>query len=149
MVLIATTSPRIISNYTSALAFSSGKYARPGSTSSNYYYEAIPIIVDKTGTYDIKSLSVIDTYGFLYNGTFYPSSPLINLIYQDDDSGGNLQFRFLASLVAGVSYTLVVSTHGTLTTGSYLIVAAGPGDVQFNPIDTISTESEMGESNIF
>jgi hypothetical protein len=134
LVFIVMTSERpsiITSNHSSGLAVNDEKYMRPGGTSSNYYYKAIRIIVDRTDTYDIRSLSGIDTYGFLYNGTFYPLNPLTNLIKQDDDSGGGVQFRFSAFLVAGASYTLVVSTHGQLVTGIFSIVATGPGSVRF------------------
>jgi hypothetical protein len=147
-VLTSTTPSIITSNHSSKLAADDGKYMRPGGTSSNYYYKAIRIIVDRTDTYDIRSLSGIDTYGFLYNGTFYLFSPSTNLIKQDDDSGGNYQFRFSAFLVAGVSYTLVVSTHSVLVTGLFSISVTGPGAVRFFPTDASYTTEMPSESNI-
>jgi hypothetical protein len=110
-----------------------GRYVRPGSATSGHYYEAIEIIVDRTGAYDITSLSGLDTHGFLYNGTFYPLIPSTNLIIRNDDDGSENNFRLTAFLEAGVPYTLVVSTHGAGTVGPFEIVATGPGNMQFTP----------------
>jgi hypothetical protein len=121
----------ITSNYSSALTTNDAQFSRPQTTSSGYYYEAIQIIVDRSGTYDIKSLSNMDTRGYLYNGTFYPSSSLTNLIAEDDDSGGNSQFRLTPFLEAGVPYTLVVTTHSERVTGNFSVVATDPGNVQY------------------
>jgi hypothetical protein len=133
----------ITSNYSGALTVDDGLFTRPGGSSSGYYYEAIQIIVDRTGTYDIQSLSGLDTHGFLYNGTFYPSSSSTNLMYRDDDGGGSNQFKLTALLQAGVPYTLVVSTHSERVTGNFSVVATGPGYVQYMPLGVISvTTSE-------
>jgi len=117
-----------------------GRYGRPGGSGSNYYYEATQIIVDRTGTYNLTSVSGnnLDTLGYLYNGTFYPHSPGTNLIMSDDDRGGNNQFLLTAFLEAGVPYTLVVSSHAAGATGPFSLVASGPGDVEFIPIDPMS-----------
>jgi len=135
---------KTVSNYTSALTTADGTYARPGGTSSSHYYEAIQIVVDRTGTYNITSLSGLDTHGYIYNGTFYPWSPATNQSLHDDDAGGNNQFRLTAFLEAGVPYTLVVTTHGAGSTGPFSIVTTGPGNVQYytlDPMDLTTTTS--------
>ncbi len=91
--------------------------------------------MDTSGTYDIKSVSGLDTHGYICNGVFYPLSPSTNQLIHDDDSGGNTQFRFTPYLEAGVPYILVVTTHQSSATGPYSVVASGPGNVQFTPID--------------
>jgi hypothetical protein len=117
-----------------------GRYNRLDGGSSGHYYEAIQVIVNRTGTYELTSASYnnMDTHGFLYNGTFDPLSPSTNLIMRDDDGAGNGQFKLTAFLEAGVPYTLVVTTHQAGITGPYSVVATGPGDVEFIPIDPTS-----------
>jgi len=131
--------PRVIvSNYTGALDSSDGRYTRPGGSGPSYY-EAIQVVVDRTGYYNLTSFSPnnMDTHGYIYNGTFYPLSPSVNMVQQDDDSAGNNQFRLPVFLEAGVPYTLVVAPHNAAITGSYSVVASGPGNVQMNRIDPI------------
>jgi hypothetical protein len=127
------------SNYSSALTTNHGIYMRPGSVNSDHYYEAIQITVNRAGIYDITSLSGMDTLGFLYDDTFNPSNSSWNLFKNDDDSGGNTQFKLTAYLEAGVPYTLVVSTYGSIVTGSFSVVATGPGNVQYIPMDSTVT----------
>jgi hypothetical protein len=77
-----------------------------------------------TGTYDIWSTGSIDTYGYIYTGKFDPTSPSINLLTSDDDSGSGRQFRLRVDLHAGTTYTLVVTTFGSLQTGAFSIFAS-------------------------
>jgi hypothetical protein len=113
-------------------------YSRPGG-STNTYYEAIQLIVPTTGYYDITSLSNMDTHGYLYNGPFYPSNPQLNQIAHDDDGSGTNQFKLPVFLRAGVPYTLVVTTHNSLTTGPFSVVASGPDNIYFSPINLVTT----------
>jgi len=123
---------------------------RPGSATLNHYYEAIQIIVNRAGIYNIMSVSAMDTLGFLYDGIFNPSNASQNLFKNDDDSGGNSQFKLMAYLEAGVPYTLVVSTYGSSITGPFSIVAKGPGNVQYIPMDpTVTTTSELSSRFLY
>ncbi len=97
------------------------------------------MIVGTTGTYNITSLSKMDTWGFLYNGTFYPFESSVNLATLDDDNGGNNQFKLTVFLQAGVPYTLVVSTNSPNVTGSFSVVGSGPDYVYFIPINIMQT----------
>jgi hypothetical protein len=81
----------------------------------------------------------MDTYGYLYSGTFYPLDPSVNLLAQDDDTGGNFQFELTAFIEAGVPYTLVVTTHYTNVNGPFSVVAYGLDDVIFIPINAVTT----------
>jgi hypothetical protein len=114
-------------------------FFRPGGSSPDHHYKAIQIIVRRTGTYNLKSSSDIDTHGFLYNGTFYPLNPSVNLLARDDDTGGRMQFKLTAFLVGGVAYTLVVTTHGTNVIGPFSVVVSGPDHVTFIPINAVTT----------
>ncbi len=61
-------------------------------------------------TYSLASATDLDTRGYLYNDTFGPLSPSVNLIQEDDNNGGNRQFKLTAFLQTGVPYTLDIST---------------------------------------
>jgi hypothetical protein len=77
----------------------------------------------------------MDTYGYIYQGNFYPNNPTTNLIQQNDDSAGNLQFRLTGSFRSDITYVLVFTTYNGGITGSFSIVASGPDNVIFNPIN--------------
>jgi hypothetical protein len=139
------------SNYSSALTTNDRIYMRPETTASDYYYEAIQIMVNRAGIYDIMSVSDMDTLGFLYDDTFNPSNSSWNLYKSGDDEGGNRQFKLTVYLDAGVPYTLVVSTYESSITGPFSVVATGPGNVQYTPMDstvTITTTSTTTRPSI-
>jgi hypothetical protein len=93
--------------------------------------------VNTTGNYTFRSSSSIrDTYGYLYQGSFYPSYPSFNIVTKDDDNGGNGQFQLTATLRSDITYILVFTTYQEGNIGSFSIVASGPDNV-FNPIEVI------------
>lgn len=108
---------------------SSQKFARPGLSSNNYYFQAIQITIYTSGTYTLISESTIDTYGYLYRDYVDPSYPYRNLIASDDDSGGNRQFRIIYSLQSGTTYVLLVTTFSSYTIGNFLVRVSGPSSV--------------------
>lgn len=110
---------------------SSPSYDRTGS-SGVYYYEAIQVNVSMTGSYTIRSVSNVDTYGYLYVNSFNPSNTALNLITQDDDSAGNLQFLMQSSLQSTNRYILVVTTYSVRMTASYSVTVTGPSRAYFN-----------------
>ena len=79
------------SNYTSALTLSSPTFSRPGSSGA-FFYEVIELSVFITGVYSLRSETMVDTYGYLYEYYFNPRNPEFNLLARDDDSGGRAQF---------------------------------------------------------
>ena len=124
----------LVSNYSNALTTNSLTYGRSGASGS-YYYHAIAVRVNRTGDYIFRTSSTIgDTFGYLYQGNFYPSYPQYNLIIQDDDNSGNNQFKISATLRADITYILVFTTYNQLDRGSFEISASGPGYAYFNPI---------------
>jgi hypothetical protein len=148
----------VISKYSSELTLNSGFFARVGGSGSNFYYKAIQINVMTTGTYTFSSQtntseiimdttdsytftdqsytsqSNVDTFGYIYQANFYPSSPTLNLLQQDDDGAGNRQFRLTGSLRSDITYVLVFTTYSGGIIGPFSIVASGPDNVIFNPI---------------
>jgi hypothetical protein len=128
-----------VSNYSSALTTNHKIFVRPGIFAIlDYYYEAIEIIVDRTGIYNIMSLSNMNTVGYIYENTFNPLNPSSNLYIEDDENGGNKQFKLTFYVEANVPYTLVVSTFFSSTTGPFSVIATGPGSVQY-----ISTDASI------
>ncbi len=108
----------------------SNKFSRVGGSGEIYYYETVDVRVNTTGTYTFNTTSTIrDTYGYLYQGNFYPTYPQYNIVTQDDDAGGNGQFKLTAVLRSDLNYILVFTTYDKLATGSFQIIASGPDNV--------------------
>ncbi len=129
----------ITSNYSSALTTDNQKFIRPATSSASYHYEAIQVVVATTGTYTFKSISNLDTYGYLYNQSFDPSYASENLIIEDDEMGKLHQFQMTATLEAGVPYVLVVSTFNSNVVGPYSVVATGPDNVYYSSLTSTET----------
>ena len=81
------------------------------------------------GWYTFTSRSSFDAYGYLYNGSFDPFSPLINLRTFDDDSGNDRQFQIGHQLQSGHIYTLVITTYTPNDSGNFSITANGSAPV--------------------
>ena len=138
------------SQYSSSLTLFSQKYCRTGDCSTDYYYyydyeelayyKAIVLNVSSSGTYVLVSSSDIDTYGYIYNDTFDSNDPAVNLIVENDNTGGNLQFQFNIFLEALTRYILVVTTYKGGTIGVFSIVATGPALISFSQMDTASKD---------
>jgi len=137
--LISTQTPIIVSNYTGELTLNSDTYTRHQGPAGSYYYQAIPVRVDTTGTYTFKTSSTIgDTFGYLYQGNFYPEYPSYNIVTSDDDTAGNRQFQLTATLRSDITYILVFTTYQQRLTGEFSISASGP-DYVFYPTEIIQT----------
>jgi hypothetical protein len=88
-----------------------------------FYYQDIQLTVAVSGIYNFRSDSSVDTYGYLYSYKFDPSNISVNMIAQDDDSGGSPQTDTI--------YVLVVTTFLPNITRAFSIVGSGPGKVNF------------------
>ncbi|CAF1408139.1 unnamed protein product [Rotaria magnacalcarata] len=125
----------------SALSLANPRYARPDTSNSTYYYDTFNVKTNITGLYTIASNSAIDTYGFLYNGSFFPNSPTRNLVISDDESGGNAQFRLSVYLQSYAQYVLVVTTYYGNVFGPYMVMTSGLGHVHIlRTTATITTQ---------
>ncbi|UJR07257.1 hypothetical protein I4U23_011545 [Adineta vaga] len=153
IVYETTDQSNVISNYTGSLSSTDGLYTRPGSNQYGHYYEALQLYVQTSGYYDLSSISNIDTHGYLYNGSFNPSNPQLNLITYNDDGSSNSQFKIPVYLEAGHPYVLVVTTHRPGITGPFSVIADGPDNVYFYPINptttTTTTRAPIINSNYF
>jgi len=61
----------------------------------------------------------------MYLSSFDPSSSYSNLIAYDDETKGDLQFKFTMDLEADVNYILIVTTYHPSTIGSYTLTVSG------------------------
>ncbi|CAF0923840.1 unnamed protein product [Adineta steineri] len=135
------------SNYSSALNTSSPVYIHYPDGPTMSYFQAIDISVLTTGIYTILSNSTIDTYGYMYNGTFNPADTNQNLMLSDDDSGGNPNQNLLASdddsggssqfMLANIlqpmtKYILVVTTYAEGVTGRFTLIGKGPDSISYS-----------------
>ena len=145
-ILQIVTSSTVQLQYSSALKISSQMYCRIGiCLAPNTYYEAIQIRVSTTGNYTIKCNSTMDTYGFIYNNSFDPSFPNLNLMSSDDESGGRFQFMIIIFLQSMTKYILVATTYFQNVIGPFAIVATGPGLLWFSQANILSkTSSYLG-----
>lgn len=136
-LLVATTQPLpVTSHHSGNLTSFDFHFDRTGNGSSNYYYQAYEIRVSATGTYTFTSSSGYDTYGYIYQGNFYPFQPNVNMHSQDDDAAGNGQFRLTVELRSDIKYILVFTTFAPNTFGTYTVTASGPGNVYLQPISS-------------
>ncbi len=131
----------VTSTFSSALTTNSLKYSPPHQPTPNHYYELTQVLVGTTGDYTFQSNSTINLYGYLYKNSFNAKNPSMNLITSDNNSGGNKQFLFTASLQLGVVYILLVTTYNANVTGSYIVNVSGPSNVIFVSIVPTTTTS--------
>jgi hypothetical protein len=107
-----------------------------------HYFTAIRLNVSTDGTYSFFSNSTIDSYGYLYNGSFNASKPLVNLMLENDNSYGRLQFLIVAVLQRNITYTLVYTTRSPLITGRFQIKIYGPSIVDLDQLNISSVVSK-------
>lgn len=114
--------------------------AYDSSNSNSYYYQAIRVTVDSSNRYSFRSNSSIDTYGCVYESSFYPLRPYTNLLVCDDNSGSSQQFLINSTFQLGRIYILVVTTFLPSVTGGYSIVATGPDAVSMDKVPVVSSK---------
>ena len=112
--------------YSGALTAANTAYTRKGGAGV-YFYQAISITVPMTGVYTVRSSSsIIDAYGYLYQHHFNLGNLLENYLMEDDDSGGDQQFRMVFSGQPGTTYVLVFTTFASDVQGAFTVTVTGP-----------------------
>ncbi len=115
--------------YSSVLTENHPRYSRTGCDLSDYYYEAIRILVNESDYYTLSSNSSMDTYGYIYKKNFYPFSPSINLILENDESSNDGQFGLKVFLRTNTVYILVVTTFEPSVTEAFSIIVSASNNV--------------------
>jgi len=96
-------------------------------------------VANTSGSYTIKSVATLDTYGYLYDSS-------MALITSDDDSAGNGQFLVTSTLTAGQSYYVKVKAYSESDTGAYELQVIGPAPaVIINKIAVSPTPTQGGD----
>ncbi len=131
--------PLLLGTYYGNLSCSSTTFSRPKGNTDCYYYQAIRIENYTNGIYAFISNSSMNTYGYLYNNSFDPSSPSQNLITPYYESNSDGRFPIIYSLQSYQTYILVVATYiPDRIRESLLITAVGPSLVSMYSI-TVTT----------
>jgi hypothetical protein len=96
-------------------------------------YDVFRFTVDAPGSYSFNSSSPYDNYGFLYQGSFNPISPLTNVIIGNDDSsnipGTSWDYGFSTNLTAGTNYFLVSTGFSLGESGAFTTTIIGSGNI--------------------
>ena len=125
------TSLVVQSIYSSELTAGSHMYCRDRQGVS-YYYEAIQVNVVTSGCYTLRSISTVNTYGYLYKHNFNPFNSSENLLSKDHHSGDDGQFKLARYLENRTKYILVVTTYYENVRGKFSIFVSGSNNVSLN-----------------
>jgi hypothetical protein len=140
---LVNTSPVIQFIYSSELTINHTTYSRTVFNCSNYYYEEIQLIVDKSDYYTLISNSTIDIYGSIYVNKFNPLNPFADRILESDQSCRNGYFRLIVRLQVNTTYILVVSTYNPDETGLFSVIVYGSNKVHFQRISKFRNISSI------
>jgi len=109
-----------------------GLYAPNTTVSYHYAVKAITPTLDGTYTFEITEDSwtednIGDTMLWMYDGAFDPDNPLINVwVVNDDGSDHYLDAKLTLDLLAGETYTLVVTALPADSTGTVTLAITSP-----------------------
>jgi hypothetical protein len=100
-----------------------------------HYYRALMITVYTAGNHTIQSNGIQDTFGYLYNNTFDPTYPSVNLLQFNDNGTSSAQFWLSMWLQPMIDYILVATTSLPLTEAAMPIVVQGPAAINLSLIN--------------
>ena len=124
----------VLSTYESELTATTDRYSRDQCQSSNYYYQALKMSIQTSGIYRFQSDSAIRMYGYLYQDTFNPFDPSLNLLIENDHECGENQLWLNSSLLSHMTYILVATTDIPGRTGPFSIQSFGATNIIFSRI---------------
>lgn len=113
----------IVSSYSGDLSPTSSMYNRSGGVTGNNYFQALQVTISSSGAHHFTSVSLINTYAYLYNSSFNPSRPSQNLIISN--GGVSQQFLLTVHLSCGINYVLIVTTHDREVFGNFSVRVVG------------------------
>jgi hypothetical protein len=122
--IVKTTVARLI--YASVLRANDQMYSPTGCSVPTHHYDVLELIIKTPGYYRISSNSSIGLRASIYQNTFDPVNPSLNLRAEKE---GDLGFRLTLFLRAETIYMLVVTSVTPHQTGAFSIVSAGPANV--------------------
>ena len=99
---------------------------------AGFRYQPVRLDVGEAGVYTILSNSTMDMHGYIYEDTFDPLFPYVNLLLEDADAAGNGQFKFTIALRRSLKYIIVVTTQQAAKTGKFSLIVYGPPPVSLS-----------------
>ena len=84
-----------------------------------------------TGSYELFSVSHLDTSGYIYEHDFDPYETSTNLLTEDSDRCTNNQLHTIITLQSNMTYVVIITTRDSKPDGRFSIVAIGPSDITF------------------
>ena len=89
---------------------------------------------ETSGIYRLQINSAIRMLGYLYQDTFNPFDPSLNLLSESDRECGGHQFWLNTSLLSNTTYILVATTDIPGRTGAFSIRSFGIENLPFSRI---------------
>jgi hypothetical protein len=127
------------SHYLSALTSDNPIYcAERHCQSPHHYFGVLQLNISMNGSYSLVSNSIMNMFGYLYDGIFDPAILTRNLLTFNNESTDNNHFRLEAFLENGKTYDLVVTTSTPNVTGLFAIMATGPEAVTYTRLNKSS-----------
>jgi hypothetical protein len=94
-------------------------------------FQTIQFTLSVAGSYTFQNTGTNpvnwDNFTFLYQGSFNPSAPLMNVLVGNDDNTTIGLSGFTRTLNAGVNYFFVTTGFANSDAGSYSLTISGPG----------------------
>ncbi|CAF1676676.1 unnamed protein product, partial [Adineta ricciae] len=126
--------PTIQAVHSSILTDNHPTFSRTKLHPSNYYYEAIEVVVNNNSFYILTANSSADLYGHVYKHHFDRLTPMQNLIAWHGKCCNKDQFKFTLELLSNETYILVVTTYNPNVTGPFSITIFGSNQVHLKNI---------------
>ena len=137
LIISATAFSQVQTQFT-AILDGSLSYVRPFWGSEDLFnYSLIELQPEVDGLYDILNPSANltvsnDPYIYLYENSFDPQNPEVNLLAFDDDGGEGLLFQLADIQFNSVTtYFMVATSYRPGSTGTFEIIVSGVGGVEY------------------
>ena len=97
-------------------------------------FSTLPFSVSQSGQYSFLTSAMFDSFAVLYGPGFASATPLANVLSANDDLVTVTTSGFGRDLVAGTTYTYVVTGFGNSDFGAFSTTIAGPGGIAAAPV---------------
>ena len=112
----------------------------PSSVGTAVAYSAFNFSVTANGNYTFLSTATFDSFGFLYQSAFDPTTPSANALAGNDDLLGLTTSGFAHDLTAGTNYVYVNTGFGNSDFGVFSSTLGGPGTFVGIPGPSVATD---------
>ncbi|WP_309740218.1 PEP-CTERM sorting domain-containing protein [Chamaesiphon sp. OTE_20_metabat_361] len=109
--------------------FNSPPTAIAGASGEAVSYSSFGFTVSDPDNYVFQSTANFDNYTFLYQNSFNPTNPLLNILIGNDDNPTIGLSGFTTALTAGTNYFLVTTGFDNPDVGTFSNTITGVGNV--------------------